>query len=266
MTLDDAQAYAGVIRSLRYRWPAAEPRTAERAVLVLDDAVRAADTRLETLASMLLQEFGDRGPKDEGAIEMAIRVLRELKAELAALTKKMNTCPTCDQTGLMSVVVAVHSPDGREEYVEELCAECEGTGISYMGRLIADQRDWRKGVELIALALGEPDSPNLSCVRLAEIALQQRVDLAAAQQESERLFTLYAQTGVERGAAMQRADNAEREREKTEADLATAAGLLREVAACGESCAETTWYQIFMPRVIWTRIQAWAEAHGGTDA
>lgn len=43
--------------------------------------------------------------------------------------------------------------------------------------LRADQEDWRKGVALIASALGEADSPNLSCVRLADVALRMRAAL-----------------------------------------------------------------------------------------
>jgi hypothetical protein len=44
-------------------------------------------------------------------------------------------------------------------------------------RLLADQDDWRKGVELIANGLGESDPPNLSCVRLFEKVLKLRVRL-----------------------------------------------------------------------------------------
>lgn len=48
-----------------------------------------------------------------------------------------------------------------------------------------DQAQWRKGVELIASALGEKNPPNLSCVRLAEVALQLRTQRDAL---CEQLF------------------------------------------------------------------------------
>jgi len=78
-----------------------------------------------------------------------------------------------------------------------------------------------------------------------------------AEAQQDRALADAALTLERRAHALTHADIAQ-----LRADLATAAELLREVAACGESCAETTWYQIFMPRVVWTRIQAWAEAHG----
>jgi len=43
-------------------------------------------------------------------------------------------------------------------------------------RLRADQQDWRKGVALIASALGD-DGRNLSCARISELALEQRAAL-----------------------------------------------------------------------------------------
>lgn len=49
-------------------------------------------------------------------------------------------------------------------------------------RLKADQADWRKGVALIASALGDKDD-NLSCVRIAHVALEQRAKLEAAEAE-----------------------------------------------------------------------------------
>lgn len=48
--------------------------------------------------------------------------------------------------------------------------------------LRADQADWRKGVALIASALGEKEPSDLCCVRLSRIALEQRA-------ESERRAT-----------------------------------------------------------------------------
>lgn len=47
-------------------------------------------------------------------------------------------------------------------------------------RLRADQADWRKGVELIASSLGEQNPPDLSCVRIAQVALEQRARIEAA--------------------------------------------------------------------------------------
>lgn len=50
----------------------------------------------------------------------------------------------------------------------------ESGGLSAeLARLRADQQDWRKGVALIASALGDKDD-NLSCVRIAEVALALR--------------------------------------------------------------------------------------------
>jgi hypothetical protein len=40
--------------------------------------------------------------------------------------------------------------------------------------LLFDQADWRKGVALIASALGEENPPDLSCVRLADKVLRIR--------------------------------------------------------------------------------------------
>jgi hypothetical protein len=45
-----------------------------------------------------------------------------------------------------------------------------------IAELEADQRDWRKGVELIASSLGEFAPANLSCVRIAEVALGVRAE------------------------------------------------------------------------------------------
>ena len=46
-------------------------------------------------------------------------------------------------------------------------------------RLRADQRDWRKGVELIASGLGEKNPTDLCCVRLSEVAMKLRAALEA---------------------------------------------------------------------------------------
>jgi hypothetical protein len=54
--------------------------------------------------------------------------------------------------------------------------------------LEVDQADWRKGVALIASALGEKDpNPNLCCVRISRVALEQRSALEK-QAESVRLL------------------------------------------------------------------------------
>ena len=53
-------------------------------------------------------------------------------------------------------------------------------------RLKADQQDWRKGVALIASALGDP-ADNLSCVRIAEIGLTLRANLETADEQLVRL-------------------------------------------------------------------------------
>lgn len=53
-------------------------------------------------------------------------------------------------------------------------------------RLKADQQDWRKGVALIASALGDK-ADDLSCVRIAEIALT----LRAALEEAHALLKLF---------------------------------------------------------------------------
>lgn len=39
-----------------------------------------------------------------------------------------------------------------------------------------DQADWRKGVSLIASALGDHEPKDLSCVRLANLALELRAE------------------------------------------------------------------------------------------
>jgi len=52
-----------------------------------------------------------------------------------------------------------------------------------VAQLEAGQQDWRKGVELIASALGEHNPPNLSCVRIAEIALELRAENERLQKD-----------------------------------------------------------------------------------
>lgn len=49
--------------------------------------------------------------------------------------------------------------------------------IQRVRELEADQSDWRKGVELIASALGVTGPGSLSCVGLAEKALEIRAEL-----------------------------------------------------------------------------------------
>ena len=56
-----------------------------------------------------------------------------------------------------------------------------------IGRLEKDQADWRKGVELIASALGETDPPNLSCARLSEEVLHREAKIERLEKEVERL-------------------------------------------------------------------------------
>jgi len=56
-------------------------------------------------------------------------------------------------------------------------AEAEAT----IAALRKDQGDWRKGVELIASGLGESDPPNLSCVRIAHVALELRAKAEALE-------------------------------------------------------------------------------------
>jgi len=48
--------------------------------------------------------------------------------------------------------------------------------------LVAVHQDWRKGVELIASGLGESNPPNLSCVRLKDVALKLRVEVDRLKQ------------------------------------------------------------------------------------
>lgn len=64
------------------------------------------------------------------------------------------------------------------------CPKCHGMETlccrqCTIAPLLKDQEDWRKGVELIASALGEKNPPDLSCVRIANIALEMRAKLEA---------------------------------------------------------------------------------------
>jgi len=52
--------------------------------------------------------------------------------------------------------------------------------------LKSDQSDWRKGVKRIASCLGDPGE-NLSCVRLGELALEQRAERDTLRAEVARL-------------------------------------------------------------------------------
>ena len=66
--------------------------------------------------------------------------------------------------------------------VDELLAEMEGARAT-VRELKKDQADWRKGVALIASALGEKDPPDLCCVRLSRVALEMRAALERATLE-----------------------------------------------------------------------------------
>lgn len=57
-------------------------------------------------------------------------------------------------------------------------------------RLKADQQDWRKGVALIASALGDK-ADDLSCVRIAEVALTLRATLEEAHALLKLFQTCY---------------------------------------------------------------------------
>lgn len=59
-------------------------------------------------------------------------------------------------------------------------------------RLRQDQADWRKGVALIASYLGDP-AENLSCARIAELALQMRARLEDAEAKLAALPTPWPQ-------------------------------------------------------------------------
>ena len=74
--------------------------------------------------------------------------LAQAKAELAQARAKNDACSTCVGSGVMSVLREVLPPDEREVYADEQCAECEGTGIGYVGKLERElaqvKADWRK--------------------------------------------------------------------------------------------------------------------------
>lgn len=75
----------------------------------------------------------------------------------------------------------VDPADFSEEYTD-WCAEQvwqkeRDADKARIAELEADQADWRKGVALIASALGEKDPPDLSCARIAEVALNMRAAL-----------------------------------------------------------------------------------------
>lgn len=57
-----------------------------------------------------------------------------------------------------------------------------------IGALEADQRDWRKGVELIASALGEENPKDLSCVRLSEVTLVLRATVEEQARVIDKLW------------------------------------------------------------------------------
>ena len=63
-----------------------------------------------------------------------------------------------------------------------------------IARLKEDQNDWRKGVELIASALGEKDPPDLCAVRIAGVALELRARLEAKQTEVQKKVLEIAKT------------------------------------------------------------------------
>jgi protein gp37 len=56
------------------------------------------------------------------------------------LEKHTRECPTCSGSGLMDVVVRILPPYEEEEFETVTCAECNGTGISWVGQ-IEDERN-----------------------------------------------------------------------------------------------------------------------------
>ena len=85
----------------------------------------------------LLLDNGERG-SGQKTMDFSADDLAALVADLTALRHELRDCPTCGGSGVMSVLVAVHPPDEREEYAETLCAECGGRGMSCYARLEAD--------------------------------------------------------------------------------------------------------------------------------
>lgn len=82
-------------------------------------------------------------------------------------------CPHCKE-------IVCEAPAEEVSALRTQVVELEAT----IAELRRDQGDWRKGVELIAAGLGEKDPPNLSCVRIAEKALQLRAVLEGLQAQS----------------------------------------------------------------------------------
>lgn len=70
-------------------------------------------------------------------------------------------------------------PDVLPDPVERRMARTQPTKLAL--KLHEDRGDWRKGVELIASALGEQEPVNLSCVRIADVALRLRAELEKTQ-------------------------------------------------------------------------------------
>ena len=77
------------------------------------------------------------------AEQMAITALAEKQQAEAAMEATLRACPNCEGTGVMSVLVAVHPPDEREEYADTQCAECGGNGLSIYGQLERDLAEAR---------------------------------------------------------------------------------------------------------------------------
>jgi hypothetical protein len=75
-----------------------------------------------------------------------------------------------------------------------------------------DQRDWRKGVELIAAYLGESDPPDLCCVRIARIGLELRAEVERMRASNDS----FEQASE---VAIADADRAERERDALKAEV-----------------------------------------------
>ena len=74
-------------------------------------------------------------------------------------------------------------------------AEAETAALrAEVERLTTDQGDWRKGVALIASALGEHEPPDLCCVRIAELALGQRAALEQAEADRDAARAELAET------------------------------------------------------------------------
>lgn len=86
------------------------------------------------------------------------------------------------QQGAVMHTVLAHAAEAdrrikNKDHAIQMLMELAEPMIRRIAELEADQSDWRKGVELIASALGESTPPNLSCVRLSEVVLKLRVAL-----------------------------------------------------------------------------------------